>query len=96
MANNEEYTVKQLKNAIRQKFAWPGGYEIVLIASDGEYICVDCAKQNFKEIVWSIKNHVNDGWQIVAQTLEAVSPDCTNDEVISYCAHCYKPIGECE
>lgn len=96
MARNEEMTVKQLKPLLRQKYVWPGGYEIFLITDDGESLCVDCVKKNFREVVWSMKNKVNDGWRILAYQVEAVSPECCTDELISYCAHCYKPIGECE
>jgi len=45
-------TNKELKQAIRSKYAWPGGYEIFGITSDGACLCTDCMKKEFKSILW--------------------------------------------
>lgn len=34
---------KEIKELIRQKFAWPGGQEIVLVTRDGASLSCDCA-----------------------------------------------------
>jgi hypothetical protein len=85
----EEYTVKQLKEHIRQPYAWPGGYEIIFIASDGETLCHNCARENFKEIIWSMKNRVNDGWRVVGIGILGNTIESTEESPL-YCAHCYK------
>lgn len=93
-----DYTVKQLKEDLRQGYAWPGGYEIVFYANDGELLCRKCVKENFKEVVWSMRNRVNDGWRIVGHAIEAVSAENTRemagDDYVSHCAHCNREIGE--
>lgn len=94
----QEYTVNQLKNALREKYAWPGGYEIVFYANDGELLCNKCVKENFKSVIWSMKNRVNDGWRVVGHAIEAVSAEHTREAVgedyISTCAHCNREFGE--
>ena len=39
-----------VKDALRNKYAWPGGYAHVLWMHDGEAMCTDCGRENFKEI----------------------------------------------
>lgn len=94
----KELTTKELKQAIRQPYAWPGGYEIVAIADDGAVLCMDCCRKNWKEICWSMRNRVNDGWRVVALTIEAVDAescrDDGNEELISYCEQCNREFGE--
>lgn len=90
--------ITELKNNIRHPYAWPGGYEIVFVTNDGEILCHDCVRSNFREVIYSTKNHVDDGWRIVGYMTEAVDAECTRemagDEYISYCAHCNKEFGE--
>jgi hypothetical protein len=91
-----KFTTKNLKDAIRTKYALPGGYEIFGITSDGALLCCDCMRQEFRSIVWSIKHNCNDGWKVVAvdcnanlETREFVesNPDGYS---LDYCAHCNK------
>lgn len=77
----------ELKNAIRQKFTWPGGYEIFGITSDGAALCCDCMKKEFKQIAWSIVKNVNDGWKVV--TVDNMS-NCEPDSIT--CDHCNKTL----
>lgn len=59
-------SIKQLKAAIRHPYAWPGGYEISAIMSDGGVLCMKCCKDNFSNIVDSTKRDIRDGWKIEA------------------------------
>lgn len=34
----------------RERYAWPGGYELALIMSDGALLCADCVRENFCNI----------------------------------------------
>lgn len=43
-------TSLELRAAIRTKFAWPGGYEIFGICEDGEEMCCDCMRREYKLI----------------------------------------------
>ena len=86
--------VKRLKTNIRMPYAWPGGYEIVAVMDDGEILCMDCCKNNYREILDSTLHDIEDGWKLAGFMMEAVSPDCCTDDLISYCAHCNKVFGE--
>jgi hypothetical protein len=89
-------TINKLKYAIRNKYAWPGGYEFFGICSDGGTLCPDCMKENFRPIIWSIKNKVNDGWKVdtidCAVSLESEEYCLENPEEYSLtiCEHCSK------
>lgn len=48
MARNE--TLVQVREFIRQPFAWPGGYPKVLHMTDGGCLCAACAKANYRQI----------------------------------------------
>ena len=54
---------KQLKNGAH---AWPGGYPLFFITSDGAALSFDAAKENRELITESITDDCNDGWQVVA------------------------------
>ena len=41
--------VEQVKQAIREPYAWPGGYPVYVVCSDGAMLCTTCAKDNFKK-----------------------------------------------
>ena len=56
---------KELREAIRTPYAWPGGYKTIIILSDGEAICHECAKKEYRRLSNSLRNqspHCNDGW----------------------------------
>ena len=55
--------INQIKYAIRNKFAWPGGYELFGITKDGDFLCVDCMKNNLKTVLYDTKNLLR-GWEI--------------------------------
>lgn len=60
-------SVADMKAALRAgAYAWPGGYELFFITSDGGAICFDCARKEFALICDSIRNRHNDGWRVVA------------------------------
>jgi len=79
---------KEIKRLIRSKYAWPGGYEICLIASDGELLCTKCARENYAQIAWSARSGVRDSWKVVGHML-----DC-DLEGTSNCAHCNKTFAD--
>ena len=72
--------INQLKDAIRHPYAWPGGYPIYPVIDDGELLCCDCAKKEFRQIVHSTKHQLKDGWQAAGATILW--------EGTEYCAHC--------
>lgn len=89
--------IAKLKHYVRQPYAWPGGYEIVFVTDDGEILCHDCVRSNWRGVLDSTKHDINDGWRIVRMIAEAVSADCArevDESLVSYCAHCNKEFGE--
>lgn len=79
-------TIK-LRQAIRDKFAWPGGYEIYGITSDGACLCCDCMRSEYRQVARAIREHSHDGWRV-----DAVDCAANLDEPET-CAHCNKTIS---
>ena len=75
--------IEEVKDLIRNPYCFPGGYAKVLVMADGEYLCADCAKENFKLIVAATKYGARDGWQALGCDVNWEDPDC-------YCANCNK------
>lgn len=68
-----------------EAYAWPGGYPIFYLASDGETLCPKCVTKERERITESIEDKSNDGWRIVARDINWED----NDMV---CAHCNEQI----
>ena len=87
-------TSVSLKQAIRTKYAWPGGYQLFGITSDGGLLCVNCMRKQWRNIVWSRLNRVCDGWRVTAidsaASLESAEYCNANADSYSldYCDHC--------
>lgn len=57
---------QELKATLRAGgFAWPGGYPLYFIASDGAAVSFEAVREHLRWVVWSIRNHADDGWRIV-------------------------------
>lgn len=81
-------TTRKIKEAIRTKYAWPGGYTIYLITSDGGILCTKCARQEYRQIAYSVRHKLSDGWRVTAI-------DCTGNydcDTPIHCDHCHKPV----
>ena len=70
-----------VKNAIRNKYAWPGGYPLFLITTDGGALCVACGRKEYKRIAYAVRHALNDGWNAAAVDVNWEDPDL-------YCDHC--------
>lgn len=73
--------LEHVKDFIRRPYAWPGSYAKVLIMNDGECLCHNCCRENYKLIVRATLEHARDGW-------EAVGCDVNWESHDLYCAHC--------
>ena len=72
----------QVRQAIRDKYCWPGGYPLFLLCADGEVLCPDCARREWKLVAQAIRHPGTDKqWEIVAVDVNWEDPDM-------YCAHC--------
>lgn len=74
-----------IKNAIRDKFAWPGGYPLFLVTSDGAALCVKCGRKEWRLIASAIWGKRNDGWRVVAPDVNWENPEL-------FCDHCSERI----
>ena len=84
MTKNGQIIV-DVKHAIKQPYAWPGGYPLFIALSDGAASCTACAKQEIRSIAFSTANDISDGWKA-----EAVDINWEDSEL--RCDHCSKRI----
>ena len=47
-----------IKDAIRNKYAWPGGYPLYLLTADGCALCVECGRKEFKQIAYAAHHDI--------------------------------------
>jgi len=81
-----KYLTTQIKEAIRNPYVWPGGYPLYITFTDGELICPECARNNFKQICKAARaGDRRDEW-------------CPNGTMILWedngetCINCYKKL----
>ena len=48
------------------QFAWPGGYPMYFLTSDGGALSFASVREELASILPAIKEHMNDGWRVVA------------------------------
>lgn len=77
---------KELAAAYRQgPYAWPGGYPLFCITSDGAALCFKCFKNEYSLIQESVNDQLTDGWKV-----EAV--DINYEDTSCYCDNCSEQI----
>jgi len=76
------YSTLDLKNLIRQPYAWPGGYPRYAIMADCEALCVKCCKSEFKLILKETRDKgTRSGWCFYGVDINWEDNDL-------YCVHC--------
>ena len=75
----------EIKRAIRQPYAWPGGYPIFFVTDDGGCLCKNCARSEWRNIAQSMIDNVNDGWNVTATEVNWEDTDL-------FCSNCSDPI----
>lgn len=88
--SNRVENTHQLRATLRAgQYAWPGGYQLAFVTSDGGLLCFDCVRENYRSVSGSIRNEINDGWRVEAVTImhdgEAEYYEC--------CDHCSKVLA---
>lgn len=78
--------INKLKAFIRGRYAWPGGYDRVMICDDGAALCYDCVKSEYYNILRSTKFDTHDGWCFIGVMINYEEADWS-------CAHCDKPLS---
>jgi hypothetical protein len=76
-------TISEYRQAAHpfRRYAWPGGYPVFAITSDGAALCFDCLKIMRRSILAAIRDRVNDGWRVSAFDINWEDPGL-------YCEHC--------
>ena len=78
-------TISDFRRAMRNgPYAWPGGYPLYFITSDGCALSFDATKQNRRYILEALASDSNDGWRVVATDINWEGP--------LYCDHTGKQI----
>jgi len=73
-------TVHDFRRAIRNgAYAWPGGYPLYFITSDGAALSFDAAKAERRNILQSIAHRNNDGWRVIGADVNWEDQDLTCD-----------------
>ena len=83
-ASNKEL-ILQIKHTIKQPYAWPGGYPLFAVCSDGGALCSHCLKSELGLIVTSIAQGLRNGWRVTAIVINWEDTDL-------HCDHCWQPI----
>lgn len=79
---------QQLLTCIRAgEYAFPGGYRLAFITSDGGVLSFAAVKDNLYSVVDSIRHKIDDGWQVVGLI------DVDNQDGVSYCDHTGEKLG---
>lgn len=75
---------KHLKAAIRNKYALPGGYPFMFVCNDGDALCANCARENYRQIALARRYGMNDGWRVIGTDVFFGE----EDSEYAQCAHC--------
>jgi hypothetical protein len=79
-------TTAEYKAVLRHgPHAFPGGYPLYLICSDGAALCFSCGRKELRNILEAIRDKDRSGWRVVAC-------DINYEDTDLYCDHCSKPI----
>ncbi len=71
----------ELKATLRAgSHAWPGGYPMFLVLSDGEALSYEGARQNLRDLYSAIKDNSDNGWRVIG-----VGVNYEDQEL--FCAH---------
>jgi hypothetical protein len=73
-------TVADLKATLRAgSHAWPGGYPLYFVTSDGGVLSFETVRNEFENVRWSIKNKCGDGWLVVGCDVNWEDSELTDD-----------------
>ena len=72
---------RTIRAAVRSKFAWPGGYPLYLVMMDGESLCMDCARQEYRQIAEAHYHDKRGSWS-------SIGADVNWEDNFLFCSHC--------
>lgn len=74
-------SISEFRRAYRNgPYAWPGGYPLYFITSDGAALSFKAVKENKRQILEAIRDKDRSGWRIVAIEINYEDQDL-------YCDH---------
>lgn len=79
----------QARNAARNKYAWPGGYPLAVVMADGECLCPDCTRKEWRQIVRNTLDTVRNG---ADRSWIAAGAEVNWENDALYCAQCNEQI----
>ena len=85
LVKSEISRLKDAKRFVRNPYAWPGAYPLVLITTDGSCLCDKCTRGNWKLVCEESFNNTNCGFRV-----SGVGVNWENTDL--YCDHCGKQI----
>ena len=65
--------------------AWPGGYRIYFITTDGAALSFDAVRDNWYSVVYSMHHAIDDGWRVAGCACSAYTdehPYCDHTNVL--------------
>ena len=91
--NKEEYQynrrrpIDQARQVARDKYAWPGGYQLAVVTTDGGILCPECVRAEWFNIADSDRREIDDGWR-------PMGADIVHEgEETQYCDHCNRQLN---
>ena len=74
------YTVSELKATLRNgEYAWPGSYQMYFVMSDGGSLSFDTVRKEFRNIIYSMKHKIRDGWVVAGCDINWEDNDLIDD-----------------
>lgn len=86
MTHDWHSVLYQVKRAARDRYAWPGGYPLVVVMSDGAVLCPNCARSEFRLIARATRDNDCSGWAAIGAEVFWEGSD-------EFCAHCSAAIA---
>lgn len=74
-----------VRRAVREPFTSLGAYPIYVYTSDGEMLCAECVRENYRAISTATRHRENDGWRVEGTDVYWEGPP-------EHCANCNKAL----
>lgn len=72
--------LQEIKTALRQgKYAWPGGYPVYFVTTDGAALSFDTVRAEWRNVVSSHLMDCHDGWHLAGIDVNWEDADLTDD-----------------
>ena len=73
-------TTRQLLATLRNgKYAWPGGYPMYFLTSDGGALSFETVQAELASVVDSIRQYHSDGWRVIRCAINWEDAELTDD-----------------